>query len=130
MNTKTNLEEAVETESVDLYDFLLAPKEKGFYNFAIKDDEPYGYFTESAALKPDQFEDLLEFAKTKIKQIAQDIIAGKIDINPSKTNTTQSCDYCPYKPLCRFDPLTNECNYRPTMNKEQLLNQLGAANAG
>ncbi len=102
----------------------------GYYNFAIKDDKPYGYFSESAALTPDQFEDLLEFAKTKIKQLAESIIAGKIDIYPSKTNSTQSCDYCPYKPLCRFDPLTNACNYRPTIKKEQLLEELGAANAG
>ena len=102
----------------------------GFYNFAIKDDEPYGYFKDSAALKPEQFDNLLEFAKTKIKQLANAIIAGKIDINPSKTNSAQSCDFCPYKPICRFDPLTNDYNYRPTMKKEQLLDELGAANAG
>ena len=93
----------------------------GFYNFAIKDDEPYGNFNNSASLKPDQFENLLEFAKTKIKQLATDIIAGKIDINPTKTNTAQSCDYCPYKTLCRFDPLTNDCNRCPTIKKEQVL---------
>ncbi|MBW8035112.1 MAG: hypothetical protein FVQ79_05635 [Planctomycetes bacterium] len=101
----------------------------GFYNFAIKDDQPYGNFNNSASLKPDQFENLLEFAKTKIKQLAEDIIAGKIDINPTKTNSTQSCDYCPYKPLCRFDPLTNACNYRPKIKKEQILDELGAADA-
>ena len=101
----------------------------GFYNFAIKDDQPYGNFNNSAALKPDQFEDLLEFAKTKIKQLAEEIIAGKIDINPTKTNSTQSCDYCPYKPLCRFDPLTNAYNYRPTIKKEQVLEEIGGANA-
>jgi len=113
------------------FKYLDSNAEKGwnaFYNFAIKDDEPYGNFNNSATLEPDQFENLLEFAKTKIKQLAGNIITGKIDINPTKTNSAQSCDYCPYKPLCRFDPLTNACNYRPTIKKEQVLELIETAN--
>ena len=52
----------------------------------------------------EQFELIRQFTDAKIRKIGQDILNGKIDINPVMEQSAQSsCQYCAYKGICGFD---------------------------
>lgn len=52
----------------------------------------------------EQFELIRQFTDAKVRKIGQDILNGKIDINPVMEQSAQSsCQYCAYKGICGFD---------------------------
>ncbi|MHC4740682.1 MAG: PD-(D/E)XK nuclease family protein, partial [Planctomycetota bacterium] len=92
-----------------------------------KDGEPYGSYNNRGALKPEDFQSVLTFAEQKIASLAQDILAGKIDILPYRIGTASPCGYCKYKPVCRFDWQINDYNPLPSLNKTEVLTNIGGA---
>jgi len=81
----------------------------------------------SSQLVPEaDFEALLEFAEHKVRQIAADIISGKIDIRPYRRRKRTACTYCEFSPLCTFDVLVegNEYNTVVSIPKEQIWEEI------
>jgi len=96
-----------------------------FYNFRIlkKEQSPYGHYGRSGAIKPAEFERLLEFAREKIIQTAEQIISGCIDITPYRLGMTSPCSRCDFRAVCKFDWQINDYNPLEQVNKEQVLKQ-------
>ncbi len=102
-----------------------ASKDSKFYNFYVtKDGQPYGSYENRGALKPDDFEKVLEFAEKKIVQLAEEILSGKIDVRPYRIGNNSPCSYCKYKPVCRFDWQINEYKSLESLNKLQALDKM------
>ena len=82
----------------------------------------------SSAISKEQFEELQHYIHQTIKQIAKEILSGKIDIHPyySEKKKTSPCEYCKYHAICQFDPaLPGNCyQYIPNQDKEILLEKL------
>ena len=97
-----------------------------FYNFFVtKEGDQYGYDDKSGALRPDNFEKVLRFTETKILQLAEEIVSGKIDVRPYRINTESPCRYCKYKSVCRFDWQINDYNLLESLNKLRVLEKIG-----
>jgi ATP-dependent helicase/nuclease subunit B len=98
----------------------------GFYNFCVTaKDEQYGNYARSGALKPKDFEALLQFAGQRIVQLAQEIVSGKIDVSPYRLGQVSPCSYCKYKPVCRFDWQINDYNFLESLGKARVLERAG-----
>ncbi|HDZ68958.1 MAG TPA: hypothetical protein ENH43_00860, partial [Phycisphaerales bacterium] len=105
-----------------------ASRDSKFYNFYVtKDDEPYGNYGRSGALKPNDFEKVLQFTERKIIELAEEILSGKIDVRPYRLSGKSPCSYCKYKSLCRFDWQINDYNFLESLNKLQVLDDTGTA---
>ncbi|MBQ3414765.1 MAG: exodeoxyribonuclease V subunit gamma [Clostridia bacterium] len=52
----------------------------------------------------EEFKKLQEYVLETIKEIAQEILEGKIDIKPHKYKGKTQCTYCPYHSICGFNP--------------------------
>ncbi|MHC4346810.1 MAG: PD-(D/E)XK nuclease family protein, partial [Planctomycetota bacterium] len=103
-----------------------ASKDSSFYNFYVtKDGRPYGSYASRGALRPADFEKVLEFTSKKVIELAQDILSGRIDVNPYRLNTGSACNYCKYKPVCRFDWQINDYNILQALSKTQVLQRSG-----
>ncbi|MHC4265467.1 MAG: PD-(D/E)XK nuclease family protein [Planctomycetota bacterium] len=93
-----------------------------FYNFSIKKDGEFGDYNRSGALAPEDFEKVLQFTQEKIISLTDDMLSGKIDIAPYRIGTDVACNnFCPYKPLCRFDWQINDYNYLESITKNKFL---------
>jgi ATP-dependent helicase/nuclease subunit B len=104
-----------------------ASKESAFYNFYVtKEGEPYGNYTNRGALRPADFETTLDFAKRKTARLAEEILSGKIVVNPYRLGTQSPCSYCDYKSLCRFDWQINSYNPLEPLTKVAVLEKAGA----
>jgi len=105
-----------------------ASKESRFYNFNVtKDGQPYGNYENRGALKPSDFEKMLQFTECKIAQLAEEILSGKIDVAPYRLSGQSPCSYCDYKSVCRFDWQINDYNFLRPIAKSKALEKMGAA---
>jgi len=94
----------------------------GFY-VSAKGDQ-YANDRSSAALKPTDFDRLLQFTRDKIIALAADIAAGRIDVYPYRLGTQTACAYCDFKSVCRFDWQINEYNPMNTKTKLDVIEAL------
>jgi len=93
-----------------------------FYNFSVtKNDDQYGYYGKSGALKPGDFEKVLRYCEQKTIQLAEEIVSGKIDVAPYRLGNESPCSYCDYRPVCRFDWQVNDHRVLERRGKRELL---------
>ena len=62
-------------------------------------------------------ETFLETVTSKLQDFGQLIYQGTIHANPYREGSTTACDYCDFKPLCRFHPTRHA--FRPLMPSNQ-----------
>jgi ATP-dependent helicase/DNAse subunit B len=99
-----------------------------YYNFFVKQNgEPYGYYKDRGALKPLDFDKVLEFTEKKIAELAEQILSGSIGVHPYRLGTSSACTYCKYRPVCRFDWQINDYNPLETVSKIAFLETAGRA---
>ena len=69
-----------------------------------------------------QFELLQKYIIKTIKDISNEILSGKIDINPYYKNEEIACNLCDYKAICQFDKnkFNNDYNYIPELKEEEI----------
>ena len=62
-------------------------------------------------LNEDEFAQLQADVDDQLKRIADELLGGRIEIKPKKTDKTSPCTYCQYRGICRFDVEFKGCNY-------------------
>ena len=98
-----------------------------YYNFAFdKSGQPYSYFATSGALKGEQFDAVIDAAKSRITAFAQRIFGGEIEIKPYRLAKQSPCGNCDYAALCRFDWQINDYNVLESLSKQQVVEKTGA----
>lgn len=69
---------------------------------ALKNDG--GFYKYSSVVTPDQWGHLRDYVRTAIRRIGTEITEGQVDITPYRAGPRSACQFCPYKPVCQFDP--------------------------
>ena len=80
--------------------------------------------TKSNTITKEEFTKLQKTARNIIKKIADEILSGNIEIKPTYNKKTKidSCKFCEYKTICKFNPKTNKYQYIENKAKEDILN--------
>ena len=80
----------------------------------------------SSIVTKEQFSNLQKMIRKIIKQISNEILDGKIDIEPTydKGTKASSCKYCEYKTVCAFNPSINKYQYLQNKSKELILEEI------
>ena len=71
-----------------------------------------------ALITIEQFELLRKYVNEKMVEICQNMIEGKIDIEPCKENKNIVCDYCNYSHICQFDSSLEDNRYKVIPKKK------------
>lgn len=82
--------------------------------------------TRSSVLTKEEFTSLQKKIKKLIKQIANEILSGRIEIKPTynQKQKKSTCEYCPYKTICAFNSKKNVYEYIPNKTKDQIFEEL------
>ncbi|EOU1137473.1 helicase-exonuclease AddAB subunit AddB [Clostridium perfringens] len=72
-----------------------------------------------ALITMEQFELLRKYVNEKMIEICQNMIEGKIDIEPCKENKNIVCDYCNYSHICQFDSSLEDNRYKVIPKKKE-----------
>ena len=75
------------------------------------------------SVKSEEFKILQEYIYQTIKEIADEIFSGKIDVKPYNKKGKTPCEYCEYKPICGFNVKENhnEYKYIDQKSKDEIL---------
>ena len=74
----------------------------------------------------EEFKVLQEYIDFIIKQIAKEILSGKIDLKPYNQNGKIPCEYCEYKTICGFNTKqnNNKYNYIDKKSKDDIIRKM------
>lgn len=80
----------------------------------------------SNTLTKDEFKNLQKAVRKIIKELAMQILDGKIDIKPYNYEKKTGCDFCKYKTICNFSTNIkgNEYDYIDKYGKDYILEQI------
>jgi ATP-dependent helicase/nuclease subunit B len=96
---------------------------------ALKTD---GSLTKSSrALNEDEYSLILNKVDSIATELSNEILCGKIDINPYRKNTNITpCSYCSYRTVCQFDSSIdgNKYRYIKKTSKEEIISNLQIEN--
>jgi ATP-dependent helicase/nuclease subunit B len=99
-----------------------------YYSFAVTaKDGQYGNYGRSSALRPEDFEGVLGFAESKIIELAEGIVSGRIAVHPYRLGAVSPCSWCKYKAVCRFDWQINDYNPLASVRKGAVLARMEGA---
>ena len=102
-----------------------ASKNSAFYNFYVtKDQQPYGNYSRSNALRPEHLTRLLDWSRKNIIRLAADIASGRIESRPYHRGNERGCLFCDFLPVCHFDWQINDYSFLQPVDKNSLIEQL------
>lgn len=80
----------------------------------------------SNTLSKEEFKKLQKSVQKTIKEIASQILQGRIDIKPYNYEKKTGCDFCKYKTICNFNTNIkgNEYDYINKYSKDYILEQI------
>ena len=90
-----------------------------------------GEFYENAAVLAEaDFRRLGAHAHRQVRETARAVYAGEVDIRPFRLGKETACRYCPYRPVCQFDPGLESNRYRlvPYLGEQEILQRLRSGN--
>jgi ATP-dependent helicase/DNAse subunit B len=73
---------------------------------------------------PAEFAALLSFVMRRIGQLADQIVAGRVDIAPYWINRQTPCGRCDYRSVCRFETSVNRYTILQPLRREDVLKKL------
>ena len=63
-----------------------------------------GLYSKTSSVASGQaFANMMQFTREKLKNLGNEIIGGKTELNPYQLGDRTACDYCSYKGICGFD---------------------------
>lgn len=80
----------------------------------------------SSIASSDEFAKLQSYINKTIKEIANEIFSGNIELKPYYKNKKTPCEYCSYKSMCNFNSGVCKNNYRfiKKMTKDEVLEKI------
>ena len=99
-------------------------------NARLKQDGQFGYRDASDAADAQEFSTLLGFVRTRLGQIADEVIAGRIDVAPYRIGRTTPCPRCEFRPVCRFDPAVDGYRHLTPLKRSEMLDRMTGRKGG
>ncbi|HEY7091179.1 MAG TPA: PD-(D/E)XK nuclease family protein [Tepidisphaeraceae bacterium] len=94
-----------------LLDASHSARDSEVVQIALKADGTLGYKDRSDGCETAEFAAMLGLVERKLTELADQIIAGRIDVHPYQKGKRSACVTCEYHSVCRFDVPPN--HYKP-----------------
>lgn len=111
-------------EAATCLDPNLNPGERSeLFKIQLKTD---GSFSQKGcdAVPVQQFEQIIDFVRDKIGELADQIIAGYIKVEPYLIHSESPCSRCDFARVCRFDRQINRYKVLPELGQIEALEQI------
>ncbi len=90
---------------------------------ALKKDGSISGRQKASVYTPGEFKWLLSGLNDLLARVGKHIVQGRVDIAPLKSGQNTACRFCPYGPVCRFDPWLPENCHRTSNHDAKELRQ-------
>ena len=79
------------------------PGSSSVINYECKKDGRLSKASEKIVIEPAEFDKVSRTASDKAKELAGEILKGKVSVNPYQYKQENACQYCIYRSVCKFD---------------------------
>ncbi|MGG7179173.1 helicase-exonuclease AddAB subunit AddB [Clostridium paraputrificum] len=76
------------------------------------------FSSNSAVITEEQFNILRDYVNSKMIELCEDMLSGKIKIEPCKNQKMAYCEYCDYSSICQFDTSIKDNKYKLVLKKD------------
>lgn len=76
------------------------------------------FSSNSSVVTEEQFNILREYVNAKMIELCEDMLSGKIKMEPCKNKKIAYCDYCDYSAICQFDTSIKDNKYKLVLKKD------------
>jgi ATP-dependent helicase/nuclease subunit B len=85
-----------------------------------------GFHGYSSIASEEEFSVLQKHVRRAFQHIGNDMVSGRVDINPYQLKDKKPCKYCSYKPICQFDEALeeNKFNSLEAIDDKEVLTRL------
>ncbi len=90
----------------------------------VKSDGALGNKNNCDGCESVEFASLLKRVQSKLVELADEIIGGKISVAPYRISNTSPCARCDFRSVCRFDVSINSYNPLVAMKREEVLKRV------
>ena len=66
----------------------------------------------SPVASQDQFRRLFDHLRQVVRACGEQVLQGEAAVAPFRLGQATACEYCPYRPVCQFDPMVGAQTYR------------------
>lgn len=87
----------------EILDYFESEDSERFVSIPVATLKNGGLSKQSKIADTNQFAEMGQFVKKKIKQLGNQMMAGNIDIKPYALGNKTACDFCEYHSVCSFD---------------------------
>ena len=77
------------------------------------------FSSNSAVITEEQFNILRDYVNNKMIELCEDMLSGKIKIEPCKNQKTAYCEYCDYSAICQFDTSIKDNKYKLVLKRDE-----------
>lgn len=104
-------------EVARLMDTELTTKHSPVIPVGLKADG--SFYANSSVISLEELNVLRKHVRKVIRQMGKELTDGIISIAPYKLARQVACTYCPYRPVCQFDPMLEGNEYRYLFNDKK-----------
>lgn len=90
----------------------------------VKKDGTFGNLDTTDVADRGAFAALLGHVRRRVGELADQIIAGRVDIAPYRINKLTPCPQCEFRAVCRFDPGVNRYHNLPAMKRSEVFERV------
>jgi ATP-dependent helicase/nuclease subunit B len=102
------------------FDSALAEGKSEVIQAHVRKGGGFGYRNASDVADPAEFAGLLSFVHRRLGELADEVVAGRVDITPYRINRATPCPRCDYRSICRFEPSINRYTSLQPMRREDV----------
>lgn len=77
------------------------------------------FSSNSSVITEEQFSILRDYVNGKMMDLCEDMLSGRIKIEPCKTQERAYCEYCDYSSICQFDTSIKDNKYNLVLKKDE-----------
>jgi len=103
-------------------------KTSSIFQSEQKRDGDISRFDTSDAVEPGMLDDILQFVRGKLGQLADCWLDGDIAVAPLRLGKKLPCDYCDYASVCRFEYRPDQMRFENSMKRSEAIRKMQAAN--
>lgn len=82
------------------------------------------FYSSSPVFDENQFSSLREYLNKVFMETGEEILSGKVSIEPYRDKAVSACTFCGFKPVCKFDMLLKDNDFRkfPRLSVDDIWN--------
>jgi ATP-dependent helicase/nuclease subunit B len=89
--------------------------------YVKKEDGGIGLRNSTDVAEQAEFEALLHLVRTRLGELADEILTGNVAVSPFMIGRQTPCPHCAYRSVCRFEPNINRYRMLKGMKREEVL---------